>query len=216
MESAPQKLELITRYFEDISPQQMEQFRLLAELYTVWNAQINVISRKDMDQFYLHHVLHALSIAAIVDFEKNMQVIDIGCGGGFPGVPLAILFPQTQFHLVDSIAKKLKVVDAVCAGAGIHNITTEHNRAENIQNRKFDFAVSRAVAPLKDLLQWSMPLIKKTNPSSSTIANGLICLKGGDLAQEIFESGARPKMMSVFQIFPEPYFQEKFILHVKK
>ncbi len=219
MESTPQKLELITKYFDDFSENQLKQLTLIYDLYREWNTKINVVSRKDIDSIYLHHVLHSLSIAAIVEFEPGMNIIDIGCGGGFPGVPLAIFFPEVKFHLVDSIAKKLKVVDAVCEGAEIKNITTQHTRAEDIKNRKFDYAVSRAVAPLKDLLQWSMPLLKK-QPGSATgpdfIRNGLICLKGGDLAQEIFESGARPKMMPITKIFPEPYFEEKYILHVPK
>lgn len=218
MESTPQKLELITQYFDDFTPVQLEQFKLLEALYKDWNAKINVISRKDIESIYLHHVLHSLSIAAVADFSKGMQVVDIGCGGGFPGVPLAIFFPDVQFYLVDSIAKKLKVVDAVCEAAGIKNITTKHTRAEDITNRKFDFAVSRAVAPLKELLKWSMPLIKKpTAPiAEGGIRNGLICLKGGDLNQEIFESGARPKMMPINKIFPEAYFEEKYIIHVAK
>jgi 16S rRNA (guanine527-N7)-methyltransferase len=219
MESTAQKLELITKYFDDFTENQLKQLTLLDDLYREWNSQINVISRKDIDSIYLHHILHSLSIAAIAEFEPGMQIIDIGCGGGFPGVPLAIFFPEVKFHLVDSIAKKLKVVTAVCEGAGIKNVTTQHTRAEDIKNKKFDYAVSRAVAPLKDLLQWSMPLLKK-QPGAATgpeyLRNGLICLKGGDLAQEIFESGARPKMMPINKIFPEPYFDEKFILHVAK
>ena len=218
MESAAQKLGLITKYFDDFTPQQLHQLGMLEELYKEWNAKINVISRKDIDSIYLHHVLHSLSTAAIADFKKGQQIIDIGCGGGFPGVPLAIFFPEVEFLLVDSIAKKLKVVDAVCEAAGIKNIKTKHTRAEDITNRKFDFAVSRAVAPLKELLKWSMPLIKKpTSPiTDGSIRNGLICLKGGDLNQEIFESGARPKMMPIVKIFPEEYFEEKYILHVAK
>ncbi len=219
MESTPQKLELITKYFADFTELQLKQLTLLEALYKEWNAQINVISRKDIESIYLHHVLHSLSIAAIAEFEPGMHVIDIGCGGGFPGVPLAIFFPEVKFHLVDSIAKKLKVVNAVCEGAGIKNITTQHTRAEDIKNKKFDYAVSRAVAPLKDLLQWSMPLLKKQPGAAAGpdfLRNGLICLKGGDLAQEIFDSSARPKMMPINKIFPEPYFEEKFILHVAK
>lgn len=218
MESAAQKLGLITKYFDDFTPKQIKQLGMLEELYKEWNAKINVISRKDIDSIYLHHVLHSLSIAAIADFNKGHQIIDIGCGGGFPGVPLAIFFPEVEFYLVDSIAKKLKVVDAVCEAAGIKNITTKHSRAEEITNRKFDFAVSRAVAPLKELLKWSMPLIKKpTCPlTEGGIRNGLICLKGGDLTQEIYESGARPKMMPIVKIFPEAYFEEKYIIHVAK
>jgi len=214
MESTPQKLGLILKYFDDFTPHQIQQFEALEELYKEWNAKINVISRKDIDSIYLHHVLHSLSIAAIADFQPGTEAIDIGCGGGFPGVPLAIFFPEVKFHLVDSIAKKLKVVEAVAEGAGIKNITTQHTRAEDIKNKKFDFAVSRAVAPLKDLWQWAGPLLRKGHKQE--MANGLICLKGGDLAQEIFESGLRPKMMPVDKIFPEEYFDEKYILHVSK
>jgi len=214
MESTTEKLGLILKYFDDFTEQQTAQFAALKELYIEWNAKINVISRKDIDSIYLHHVLHSLSIAAIADLQPGMQIIDIGCGGGFPGVPLAIFFPQVKFHLVDSIAKKLKVVDAVCEGANIKNITTQHTRAEDIKNRKFDYAISRAVAPLKELWKWSSPLLKKDH--TKTLPSGLICLKGGDLAQEIFESGLRPKMMPIHKIFPEEYFEEKYVLHVAK
>lgn len=214
MESTAQKLELIQKYFADFSAEQLAQFTALESLYLEWNAQINVISRKDIDSIYLHHVLHSLSIAAMANFEPGTQVIDIGCGGGFPGIPLAIFFPKVKFHLVDSIAKKLKVVEAVCEGAQIKNITLQHTRAEEIKNRKFDYAISRAVAPLKELWKWSAPLLKKDH--AKVLPNGLICLKGGDLSQEIFESGLRPKMMPIFKIFPEPYFEEKYVLHVAK
>jgi 16S rRNA (guanine527-N7)-methyltransferase len=214
MESTPQKLGLILKYFSEFTDEQVAQLTALEELYKEWNAKINVISRKDIESIYLHPVLHSLSIAAIADFRPGTQVIDIGCGGGFPGVPLAIFFPETEFHLVDSIAKKLKVVDAVCEGAGIKNISTQHTRAEDIKNRKFDFAVSRAVAPLKDLWTWAAPLIRKG--TNNGIAQGLICLKGGDLNQEISESGLRPKMMPIFKIFPEEYFQEKYIIHAAR
>lgn len=214
MESAPQKLGLILKYFDDFTEEQIAQFTALEALYKEWNAKINVISRKDIDSIYLHHVLHSLSIAAIADFEPGTQIIDIGCGGGFPGVPLAIFFPKVKFHLVDSIAKKLKVVEAVCEGANIRNITVQHTRAEDIKNRKFDYAISRAVAPLKELWKWSAPLLKKDH--SKPLPSGLICLKGGDLAQEIFESGLHPKMMPIFKIFPEEYFQEKYVIHAAK
>jgi 16S rRNA (guanine527-N7)-methyltransferase len=212
MESTTEKLELITRYFADFTPKQLAQLESLDAAYQEWNAKINVISRKDIHQIYLHHVLHSLSIAAIVEWEKGTQVIDIGCGGGFPSVPLAIFFPDVKFYLVDSIAKKLKVVDAVCEIAGIKNIETHHNRVEDIKNKKFDYAVSRAVAPLKDLWRWANPILQKKPNQPS----GLICLKGGDLHQEIFESGVRPKMMPIYDIFPEEYFQEKYIIQVKK
>ena len=214
MESTSQKLGLILKYFADFSETQIQQFGALEALYTEWNAQINVISRKDIDRIYLHHVLHSLSIAAIASFQPGTQIIDIGCGGGFPGIPMAIFFPQVKFHLVDSIAKKLKVVNAVCEGANIKNITTQHIRVEEIKNRKYDYAISRAVAPLKDIWKWSSPLLKKDH--SKPLPNGLICLKGGDLAQEIFESGLRPKMMPIFKIFPEEYFEEKFVIHAAK
>ena len=212
MESPTEKLELITRYFADFTPAQLSQLAGLEAAYQEWNAKINVVSRKDIDQIYLHHVLHSLSIAAIAEWTPGTQVIDIGCGGGFPTVPLAIFFPEVQFYAVDSIAKKLKVVDAVCEIAGIKNITTKHTRVEEIKNKKFEYAISRAVAPLKDLGRWAGPILhKKTNQP-----NGLICLKGGDLHQEIFESGTRPKMMPIYDIFKEDYFKEKYIIQVKK
>ena len=214
MEKSTEKLELITRYFDDFTPAQLAQLAGLEAAYQEWNAKINVVSRKDIDQIYLHHVLHSLSIAAIANFKPGAEVIDIGCGGGFPSIPLAIFFPEVKFHAVDSIGKKLKVVEAVAEGANIKNITTQHTRAEEIKNRKFDFAISRAVAPLKELWTWSKPLLKKENRNE--INNGLICLKGGDLHQEIFESGTRPKMMSVYDIFSEDFFKEKYIIYVKK
>jgi len=214
MEKATQDLGLILQYFTEFSEKQIEQFRGLKDIYKEWNDQINVISRKDIDQIYLHHVLHSLSIAAVCEFNPGTEVIDIGCGGGFPGVPLAIFFPEVKFHLVDSIGKKLKVVNAVCESLEITNITTQHTRAEEIKNRKFDFAVSRAVAPLKDLWFWSKPLIK--GGYIHELANGLICLKGGDLAQEVFESGVKPNVFPVDQIFDNEFFKEKFVFHVKK
>lgn len=214
METSRNKLELITQYFADFSEQQLQQLTALEELYKEWNSKINVISRKDIESLYLNHVLHSLSIAAVIQFNPGTRIVDIGCGGGFPGVPLAIFFPEVEFHLVDSIAKKLKVVEAVCEGADIKNITIQHTRAEDIKGRKFDFAVSRAVAPLKDLLRWSYPLVDKGKKQE--LANGLICLKGGDLTQEIFESGARPGVVPISTLFKEDYFQEKFVLHVAR
>lgn len=210
-----QNMDIVLKYFSDFSDEQLKQLSALEGLYKEWNEKINVVSRKDIDQIYLHHVLHSLSIAAIANFNPGADVIDIGCGGGFPGVPLAIFFPETRFHMVDSIGKKLKVVEAVAEGTGIKNITTQHTRAEEIKNKKFDFAVSRAVAPLKELWTWARPLLKKDNKHEE-MKNGLICLKGGDLHQEIFESVTRPKMMSVHDIFGEDYFKEKFVLYVSK
>jgi len=200
---------------------QLEQLRLLEGLYKEWNEKINVISRKDIDHLYERHVLHSLSIAAVFEFQPGMQVIDIGCGGGFPSVPLAILFPQTSFHAVDSINKKLTVVKEVVAGASISNITTQHTRAGDIKDKKFDVAISRAVAPLKELVQWSKPLLKKNAARKETFTSdellvpaGLICLKGGDLAAEIYESGSKPKMWEISHLFKEPFFQGKYILQV--
>ncbi len=205
-------MDIILKYFSDFTDAQVKQFAALGELYSDWNSKINVISRKDIESLYEKHVLHSLSIAAMIEFQPGTQIIDIGTGGGFPGIPLAIMFPEVQFHLVDSIAKKLKVVQGVAEGVGLTNVTVQHTRAEEIKNRKFDFVVSRAVAPLKELWTWGKPLIKKGN--TQELPNGLICLKGGDLAQEIFESGLRPRMVSIDQIFKEEYFKEKYMLHV--
>ncbi len=207
-------MELILKYFADFTELQLEQFRLLEHLYKEWNEKINVISRKDIDSIYEKHVLHSLSIAANFEFTDNMEIIDLGTGGGFPGVPLAIFFPEVKFHLVDSIAKKLKVIEAVAAGAGLKNITTQHSRIEDIKNRKFDFVVSRAVAPLKDLWRWSKPLLKIKTQSEFT--PGLICLKGGDVALEIQESNTRPKIMDISSIFEEEFFKEKHLLYIQR
>lgn len=206
-------MEYVQKYFADFSTVQQGQFESLQALYTEWNEKINVISRKDMENFYLHHVLHSLSIAATFSFEKNSTIMDLGCGGGFPGIPLAIFFPDTQFHLVDSINKKLKVVTEIATALGLQNISVQHGRAEDIKNRKFDGVVSRAVAPLKDLWNWSRPLIKKNTSNDNNAGNGLICLKGGDLSKEIQESGCKPFIWEVDKIFPESYFNEKFLLY---
>lgn len=206
-------MELIKKYFSEFTPEQDRQLTALKGLYTDWNEKINVISRKDMDNFYLHHVLHSLSIAARFQFKDGMEVMDLGSGGGFPGVPLAIFFPNVKFHLVDSINKKLKVVNEVAEGAGIKNITTQHTRAEEIKNRQFDTILSRAVAPLKDLWWMSKPLLRKTKKAEKGIPNGLLCLKGGDLSQEISESNCKPFVWEINKIFDEPYFHEKYILY---
>ena len=206
-------MEYITQYFSEFTDAQLKQFEQLQSLYSDWNEKINVISRKDIEHLYLKHVLHSLSIAAVFNFTDGTSIIDIGTGGGFPGIPLAIYFPEVRFHLVDSIGKKLKVIEAVAEAIGLQNVTTQHIRAEEIKNRKFDFAVSRAVAPLKDLWKWSKPLLQKNNKNN--FANGLICLKGGDLAQEISESGLKPNQISLEEIFKEDYFKEKYMLYVK-
>ena len=202
-------MDIINKYFSDFSEAQLKQLAALKELYTEWNEKINVISRKDMDNFYEHHVLHSLAITTQFELKKGMQVMDLGAGGGFPGVPLAIFFPEVQFHLVDSINKKLKVVNDVAAAIGLKNLTTQHTRAEDIKDRKFDVVVSRAVAPLKDLWFWSKPLLKKENQP-----RGLICLKGGDLSQEISDSQCKPRIWEIEKIFPEPFFKDKYLLHV--
>jgi 16S rRNA (guanine527-N7)-methyltransferase len=202
-------MDILTKYFTDFTDNQLKQLAALKELYTDWNEKINVISRKDMDNFYEHHVLHSLAIATQFKFKVGTEIMDLGCGGGFPGIPLAIFFPETKFHLVDSINKKLKVANEIAITIGLQNITTQHTRAEEIKNRKFDVVVSRAVAPLKDLWWWSKPLLKKGQS-----ANGLICLKGGDLAKEIFESNCRPRVWEIEKIFSEIFFKDKFLLHV--
>ena len=207
-------MEIIQKYFSDFSEKQIAQFAALKDLYADWNAKINVISRKDMDNFYEHHVLHSLAIATKFEFISGMQVMDLGCGGGFPGIPLAIMFPETNFHLVDSVNKKLKVVSEIAAAIGLQNLSTQHSRAEEIKNRKFDVVISRAVAPLKDLWDWSKPLIQKNKTSMPGVPNGLICLKGGDLTVEIFESGCKPLVWEIEKIFPQPFFAEKYLLYV--
>ena len=219
-------MQIILKYFSDFTPVQLQQFAALDGLYKEWNAKINVISRKDIDGLYEKHVLHSLSIAAAFQFEPGMEILDIGTGGGFPGIPLAIFFPDVKFLLAGSIAKKLKVVDAVAEGLGLKNITTQHIRVEEIKNRKFDFVVSRAVAPLKDLWRWSKPMLKKSHApfvqsSESTSSSklsppGLICLKGGDLANEIHDSGTRPRVMEITDLFNEESFKMKYLLFVPR
>ncbi|MEI9934707.1 MAG: 16S rRNA (guanine(527)-N(7))-methyltransferase RsmG [Ferruginibacter sp.] len=202
-------MEIITKYFADFSQSQLKQFAALKDLYTEWNEKINVISRKDIDNFYEHHVLHSLTIATQFEFTAGSDIIDLGCGGGFPGIPLAIFFPEVNFYLVDSIQKKLKVANEVATAIGLTNITVRHTRAEEIKDKKFDAVVSRAVAQLKDLWFWSRPLLKR---GAST--KGLICLKGGDLTQEVSESQCKPRVWEIEKIFTEEYFKEKYLLQV--
>lgn len=207
-------MDIVLKYFSDFTPTQLEQFTQLGPLYKEWNEKINVISRKDIDSLYEKHVLHSLAIAAVFDIPPGSEVIDLGTGGGFPGIPLAIYFPEVKFHLVDSIGKKIKVVNAVAESLQLKNVSTQLSRAEEIRHRQFDAVVSRAVAPLKDLLNWSKHLIRKPKPGS--IFNGLVCLKGGDLAQEIYESGKKPYITDIFDLFPEEYFKDKFVLQVPR
>ena len=206
-------MELILKYFSEFTAKQIEQFESLYDLYKEWNEKVNVISRKDIDRLYERHILHSLSIAAVFDFQPGTEIVDLGTGGGFPGIPLAIFFPDVKFHLVDSIAKKLKVIDAIARSTGLTNVTKEHSRIEAIKNRKFDFVVSRAVAPLKDLWKWSRPLLRSATPLGPT---GLICLKGGHLAKEIQESNTRPRLVEIKSLFEEDFFEDKFILYVPR
>lgn len=210
-------MEIILKYFADFTEEQLERFTKLEALYKEWNEKINVISRKDIDALYEKHVLHSLAIAVLCSFDKGTQVVDIGTGGGFPGIPLAIFFPEVNFLLVDSIGKKIKVVQEVADALGLKNVTALHGRVEEIKNRKFDFAVSRAVAPLGDLWRWVNPLLN-VGQKSDELPNGLICLKGGDLRNEIFESGLKKitQAWSVNNIFQEPAFEDKYVVYVPK
>src|SRR5450759_3437614 len=189
-------MEILTKYFTDFSEKQLQQFAALKNLYTDWNEKINVISRKDINNFYEHHVLHSLSIARQFSFPDGYSIIDIGTGGGFPGIPLAIFFPEVKFHLTDSINKKLKVVNEVANAIELTNVTTQHTRAEDIKDKKpacpadrFDVVVSRAVAPLKDLWYWSKPLLKTRPVDQPKKIAELICLNRSDLSKDISECG---------------------------
>jgi len=210
-------LEIILKYFADFTEAQINQFRMLDSLYREWNEKINVISRKDIDALYEKHVLHSLAIAVMVPFDPGARIMDVGTGGGFPGIPLAIFYPDVQFLLVDSIGKKIKVVQEVANAIGLKNVTSINDRAENIRNRQFDFVVSRAVAPLGDLWKWTSKSIR-TGQKSEELPNGLVCLKGGDLKQEIEESGLKKitQAWSVQDIFPEPSMEEKYLVYVPK
>ena len=210
-------MEIILKYFSDFTDAQLSQFRQLEALYKEWNEKINVISRKDIDALYEKHVLHSLAIAVLCNFDKKAEVVDIGTGGGFPGIPLAIFFPDVKFLLVDSIGKKIKVVQEVAAAIGLKNVTAVHGRVEEIKGRSFDYAVSRAVAPLGDLWKWVSPIIRG-GQKSDEFPNGLICLKGGDLTNEIQESGLKKiaQAWSVSNIFPEPAFEGKYVIYVPK
>lgn len=197
-------MEIIEKYFPDLSDTQRKQFTALQDLYTEWNAKINVISRKDIDNLYERHVLHSLSIAKFIQFEKGAKIMDLGCGGGFPGVPLAILFPECRFHLVDSIGKKLKVIDAVSEAIHLENVFTFHSRAEQM-DFQYDFVISRAVAPAMDLMKWSKG--KYFQKNRHKIKNGLICLKGGDLQEEL-KPFPLAETIPLSTYFSEPFFAE--------
>ena len=202
-------MELLLKYFPDLTQQQISQYSELKRLYAEWNEKINVISRKDIDNLYERHVLHSMSIAKYVRFRSAAKVLDLGTGGGFPGVPLAILFPNARFHLVDSIGKKLKVVEAIKSEIGLTNVFTFHSRVEDI-DFQYDFVVSRAVAQLSQLLQWTRG--KYLAKDMHEVWNGIICLKGGDISAEV--SGIpKVKIQPVSDYFGEPFFKDKFIVY---
>jgi 16S rRNA (guanine527-N7)-methyltransferase len=205
-------MEIISKYFPEVSKKQIEQFAALKDLYEEWNKKINVISRRDMINFYEHHVLHSLAIAKKFNFPRGYEVIDMGTGGGFPGIPLAIFFPDVHFHLVDSIHKKIKVAKEIAHAINLENVTTQHVRAEEINSKRFDVVVSRAVAPLKDLCLWSSLLIQNSKLKTQNL-HGLICLKGGDLNKEIMESGCSTEIYNIDSLFEEDFFKEKYILY---
>lgn len=202
---------IIRKYFPRLSEQQILQFQQLSPLYEAWNKQINVISRKDIEHLYLHHVLHSLSIGKVIQFKKETTIIDIGTGGGFPGIPLAILFPDVHFHLVDSIGKKIKVAKQVAQEVNLKNVTVEYQRAEQIFT-KYDFVVSRAVSSLKTICEWSKYLISKK--SINDFPNGIFCLKGGNIENEISELSQPVQLYPIDNFFDENYFKEKFVVYI--
>jgi len=205
------KVDLIYSYFPDLSPKQQEQFAKLKEVYEYWNEQINVISRKDMDDFYERHVLHSLAIAKVLPFKDGSAILDIGTGGGFPGIPLAILYPNCEFHLVDSIGKKIKVVNEVAQTLGLTNVRATHERAEKI-NEKFDFIVSRAVTAMPEFLRWTRNKIKPENQHK--LKNGILYLKGGDLTEEMKAVKQKVKYYPIPKFFKEEFFETKKVVFV--
>lgn len=204
-------MEIITKYFPDLTHKQLEQFRQIEPLYLDWNSKINVISRKDMDHFYEHHVLHSLGIAEVLPFQPGTKIMDVGTGGGFPGIPLAIMFPETEFLLVDSIGKKIKVVEEVAKSAGILNVNAIQSRAEDV-NGKFDFVVSRAVTNLPDFIKWIEYNIKKE--SRHLLKNGILYLKGGDLDEELAPVRHNYRIFKLSDYFEETFFETKKVVHV--
>lgn len=204
-------MELILKYFPDLTEEQKRQFAALYDLYTDWNSKINVISRKDIENLYEHHVLHSLGIAKVIRFKPGTKVMDLGTGGGFPGIPLAILFPEVQFHLVDSIGKKVRVATEIAGSIGLKNVTTLHARAEE-EKQLFDFVVSRAVMPLTDLLK----IIRKniSPKQQNALPNGLICLKGGELEKETMPVKNKTTMWNLKEFFGEEFFETKKVVYV--
>jgi len=205
-------MDLIRNYFPNLSEEQYRQFAALESLYSEWNAQINVISRKDTEHFYERHVLHSLAIAKLCRFNPGAEVLDIGTGGGFPGIPLAILFPEAQFHLVDSIGKKIKVVEEVVQALGLKNVSAEQKRAEKL-NRSFDFIVSRAVTQMPRFMAWTRNRIRKGKEAGS-MANGILYLKGGDLREELADF-PKAKVYPISKYFEEEFFETKKVVYLK-
>jgi len=203
-------MEQILKYFPDLSEKQVSQFEQLESLYKEWNAQINVISRKDIDELYTRHVLHSLAIAKVQSFNPKSSVLDIGTGGGFPGIPLAILFPETNFYLVDSIGKKIKVVNEVASALGLTNVKGEHTRAEKVKGQ-FDFIVSRAVTNMNDFVKWTKGKIKKN--STHDLKNGILYLKGGDLTEEL-QNYQKATLYDLPNFFEEDFFETKKVVHI--
>ncbi|MEZ7949655.1 MAG: 16S rRNA (guanine(527)-N(7))-methyltransferase RsmG [Flavobacteriaceae bacterium] len=203
-------MNLLLKYFPNLTQLQISQFSQLQELYKDWNLKINVVSRKDIDELYLRHVLHSLGIAKVVQFKPNTKVLDVGTGGGFPGIPLAILFPETQFHLVDSIGKKIKVVNDVTEGLGLQNIKTTHGRVEEIKGT-YDFIVSRAVAQMETFVFWTKGKINKKQ--QHPIKNGILYLKGGDLSDEL-NKYTSATIYDLTDYFKEDFFETKKVVHL--
>lgn len=205
-------METILKYFPSLSDRQKEQFAALYDLYNDWNSKINVISRKDIGNLYLHHVLHSLAIAKYITFKPGTTVMDMGCGGGFPGIPLAIMFPDVQFHLVDSIGKKVRVAGEIAAAIGLDNVRTSHSRAEEIKD-KYSFVVSRAVMQLPDLVKICRKNI--STEQSNALPNGIICLKGGDMTAETQAFRNCREIVDVSNFFDEEYFKDKKVVYVQ-
>ena len=202
---------LVQSHFPNLTAKQESQFAQLKDLYEYWNERVNVISRQDIKKIYLHHVLHSLAIAKLITFKPGTSVLDIGTSGGFPGIPLAILFPEVRFYLVDSIGKKIAVVNEVVKAIGLTNVSTEKARAEEL-NMKVDFVVSRAVAPVKDIVHWSSKLIKKGG--TNDLQNGWILLKGGDLTEEIEQSGKTADVFEISDWFEDEFFETKKVVYI--
>jgi len=207
----PADITLLTKYFPKITDTQRAQFEQLQDLYSFWNSQINVISRQDIENLYEKHILHSLGIAKVLQFKHGTEILDVGTGGGFPGIPLAILFPECRFHLVDSIGKKIKVVTEVATALGLTNLTGQHERAENVAG-DFDFIVSRAVTRLKPFYGWVEN--KVTKNQFNELKNGILYLKGGDLEEELLEFGKKYKLYNLSDYFEEEFFETKKVVYV--